>query len=89
MTRIPVELPAEAAAPLVAAVVEAMKEEGLVIPGPDRTAPYSVAEMVEETGLSASQVRKMVEAGIFERVRHVGRVLVTVGSVRRWQEGQA
>ncbi len=85
--RIPVELVGEAAESLVAAVVAAMRAEGMTVLGPDRTRPFSVPELVEETGLSDSQVRRMIEGGVFKRVPHTGRSLVTVDSVRAWQGG--
>lgn len=86
--KIAVELSETAAASLVEAVVAAMRAEGLAVLAEGRTKPYSVPELVEETGQSASSVRRLIEAGVFERVPYTGRALVTVASVRRWQAGQ-
>lgn len=69
------------------AIVEAMREAGgLVAPEP-RTKPFSVAEAAEETGISESQVRREVGAGRLKRIEGVGRVLITVDSVRAFQRG--
>lgn len=84
---LPVMLGADAVEVIAAAVVADMEARGLAVVGPDRSRPFGVAELMEETMLSDSAVRRMVEAGIFLRVAHTKKVLVTVESVRRWQGG--
>jgi hypothetical protein len=82
---IPVSVPMDLGedSPLVVGVVAKMRAGGLVISC--RTAPFSIPEMEGETGLKKSQIYRMIEAGTFERCGGVGKVLVKVPSVRRWQ----
>lgn len=86
---ITVRLEGEAASDLVSAVVEAMRAAGLAVPVEGRTAPFSLAELERETGLKRSAVKDLVTTGVFARVPHTARVLVTVASVRAWQAGGA
>lgn len=55
---------------------------------PDRVKPFSVAEVAEELGLSTTSVRRLVDDGKLLRVADVGRVLVPVEEVRRFQKGE-
>ena len=85
LIEIPVSVPLDLGetSPLVRGVVSVMREGGLVVSC--RMAPFSVAEMVVETGLKKSQIYRMVEAGTFERCEGVGKLLIKVPSVRKWQ----
>ena len=72
----------------MAAIIAGMREAGgLVAPEP-RTRPFSVAEAAEEIGISESQVRREVGADRLKRIDGVGRVLITVESVRKFQRGE-
>ncbi len=81
--KVEISLPEEA----VAAIVAKMREEGLCVPAEGRTTPFSVEELVVETGVSETGVRRLVEAGTLKRIPGVGRVLVPVESLREWQRG--
>ncbi len=75
-------------AEFLAALIEAMRKAGgLVAPEP-RTRPYSVGEAAEETGLSETQVRRLVGGGRLRRIEGTGRMLITVDSVRDFQSGK-
>lgn len=75
-------------AEFMAALIVAMRDAGgLVAPAP-RTRPYSVLEAAEETGLSAPQVRRLVSAGRLRRIEGLGRMLITVDSMRNFQAGR-
>ena len=75
-------------AAFMGALVEAMREAGgLVAPEP-RTKPFSVTEAAEETGLSKTQVRRLVGEGRLKRIDGTGRMLITVKSLRAFQEGE-
>ena len=75
-------------AAFMAAIIEAMREAGgLVAPEP-RTRPFSVSEAAEETGLSETQVRRLVGSGRLKRIQGTGRTLITVESIRAFQAGK-
>jgi|14BtaG_2_1085337.scaffolds.fasta_scaffold72562_2 hypothetical protein len=78
----------EVSGAVVGAIVEAMKREGLAVPAEGRMAPFSVEELVLETGISETGVRRLIESGALPRIEGVGRVLVPVNAVRQWQEGK-
>jgi transcriptional regulator with XRE-family HTH domain len=69
-------------------LVRVMKAKGMVMKAPKRVEPWSVAELAEVAGVSGTTIQRLVEGGVLERVKHVGRVLVTAQSVARWFEGK-
>ena len=69
-------------------LVRVMKAKGMVMKAPKRVEPWSVAELAEVAGVSRTTIQRLVEGGVLERVKHVGRVLVTAQSVARWFEGK-
>ena len=75
-----------------AEIVEALRAdmiaEGVALAASERTRPYSVAEAAEELGVSASSIRREVEAGRIGRVPNTGRVLIPVRCVRARQNGE-
>jgi hypothetical protein len=82
---VPVALPLDVSkdSALVHGILDALEERGMIVPA--RTAPLGIGELMEETGLSDTMLYRMIEDGVFERCPGVGKVLVTAGSVRRWQ----
>ena len=78
----------EASGEVVAAIVAAMEERGLVVEKEGRCAPFTVVELAEETRLSKAAIYRLVDAGTFKRIAGLGVVLVTVESVRKWQAGK-
>lgn len=75
-------------AAFMAALVSAMRDAGALVAPAPRTRPFSVAEAAEETGLSETQVRRLVGAGRLKRIDGTGRTLITVASIRAFQDGQ-
>lgn len=69
-------------------LVRVMKAKGMVMKAPKRVEPWSVSELAEVAGVSRTTIQRLVEGGVLERVKHVGRVLVTAQSVARWFEGK-
>ena len=72
----------------VAEVCRVMEARGMVMVAPKRVDPWSLRELEETIGVSDSTIARLVEAGVLERVKHVGRVLITAKSVERWFEGK-
>jgi|TARA_R110002167_G_scaffold4692_1_gene22200 hypothetical protein len=83
--RVEIDLNEEA----IAMIVSAMRTAGLVATVEGRMLPYAVEELVEETGISTTGIRRLIEAGELRRIPNIGRVLVTAESLRRWQNGRA
>lgn len=71
-----------------AEVCRVMEARGMVMVAPKRVEPWSVRELAEKAGVSDSTIARLVEAGVLERVKHVGRCLITAKSVERWFEGK-
>ena len=87
--KVSLEIGEESLALLVPALVEAAKREGLLIQKSENSDPLTIDEAARRSGLSTSQVRKMVTDGIFDRVPLVGRVLITAESFDHWKKGGA
>lgn len=87
--RVSLEIGEDTLGLLVPALVEAAKKEGLLISKSETDDPLTVAEVVRRSTISESQVRKMINEGIFERVALTGRVLITAESFERWKKGGA
>ncbi len=87
--KVSLEIGEESLALLVTALVEAAKREGLLIQKSENSDPLTIDEAARRSGLSTSQVRKMVTDGIFGRVPLVGRVLITAESFEIWKKGGA
>jgi hypothetical protein len=85
--RVSLEIGEDTIGLLVPALVEAAKKEGLLISKPETDDPLTVGEVSRRSTMSESQVRKMINEGIFERVALTGRVLITADSFDRWKKG--
>ena len=87
--KVSLEIGEESLALLVPALVEAAKREGLLIQQSENSDPLTIDEAARRSGLSKSQVRKMVTDGVFDRVPLTGRVLITAESFEIWKKGGA
>lgn len=80
-----VELSNEAVSLLVPVLLESAKAEGLLVAADESKDPLTVEECARRGKISVTQVRRMVEAGTFQRVRGTGRVLIEAGSFKKWR----
>ncbi len=85
--KVSLEIGEETLGLLVPALIDAAKKEGLLISKPENSDPLTVSEVVRRSTISESQIRKMINQGIFERVALTGRVLITAESFDRWKKG--
>ena len=83
--KLAVELGEEAVSILVTAIIEAAKAEGLLVAADESKDPLTVEECARRGKISVTQVRRMVEAGTFQRGRGMGRGLIEAGSVKKWR----
>lgn len=86
--RIELDLANAADAGFMDALVAAVRKTGLMVAPEPRTRPFLVSEAAAETGLSETQVRRLVAAGRLKRIEGTGRMLILAESVRNFQTGK-
>jgi hypothetical protein len=86
--RIDLDMGNAADAGFVEALVEAVRKAGLLVAAEPRTRPFLVSEAAVETGLSETQVRRLVGSGRLKRIEGTGRMLILADSVRNFNTGK-
>lgn len=75
-------------AKIAEALGEKMKSEGLLWKSEPRTVPYTLNEAAEALNVSTRTVENEIAAGRLVRIPGIGKVLITVDSVRAYQAGK-